>query len=88
MATVAEILVKTLVQAGVKRVYGIVGDSLNGIIDAIRREKSIEWIHVRHEEDSLCRRRRCARDGRACGLYGELRAGQSSSDQWIVRLSP
>src|SRR5215475_9217767 len=50
MATVAEILVKTLVQAGVKRVYGIVGDSLNGIIDAIRREKSIEWIHVRHEE--------------------------------------
>src|SRR5215831_3657591 len=50
MASVAEILVKTLAQAGVKRIYGIVGDSLNGIIDAIRREKSIEWIHVRHEE--------------------------------------
>ena len=50
MATVAETLVKTLVQAGVKRVYGIVGDSLNGIIDAMRREKSIQWIHVRHEE--------------------------------------
>jgi pyruvate dehydrogenase (quinone) len=50
MATVAEILVKTLVEAGVKRVYGIVGDSLNGILDALRREKSIEWIHVRHEE--------------------------------------
>jgi pyruvate dehydrogenase (quinone) len=50
MLTVADILVKTLVGAGVKRIYGIVGDSLNGITDAIRREKSIEWIHVRHEE--------------------------------------
>jgi pyruvate dehydrogenase (quinone) len=43
-------MVKTLVEAGVKRIYGIVGDSLNGIIDAIRREGSIQWIHVRHEE--------------------------------------
>src|SRR5690348_3520706 len=50
MPIVAEILVKTLVEAGVKRIYGIVGDSLNAILDAIRREKSIEWIHVRHEE--------------------------------------
>ncbi len=43
-------MVKTLVEAGVKKIYGIVGDSLNGIIDAIRREGSIQWIHVRHEE--------------------------------------
>jgi pyruvate dehydrogenase (quinone) len=50
MATVAEQMVKTLVEADVKRIYGIVGDSLNGIIDAIRREGSIQWIHVRHEE--------------------------------------
>jgi pyruvate dehydrogenase (quinone) len=50
MATVAECLVKVLAEAGVKRIYGIVGDSLNGIVDAIRREKSIQWIHVRHEE--------------------------------------
>jgi pyruvate dehydrogenase (quinone) len=50
MATVAEILIKTLAQAGVKRIYGIVGDSLNGIVDALRRENSIDWIHVRHEE--------------------------------------
>src|ERR1700729_4436114 len=50
MATVAEQMVKILVEAGVKRIYGIVGDSLNGIIDAIRREGSIQWIHVRHEE--------------------------------------
>src|ERR1700738_3529209 len=50
MPTVAESLVKTLAAAGVKRIYGIVGDSLNGITDEIRRQKSIEWIHVRHEE--------------------------------------
>src|SRR5437870_11199083 len=50
MPTVAENLVKTLVEAGVKRIYGIVGDSLNGITEAIRREKTIQWIHVRHDE--------------------------------------
>ncbi|HEY2107484.1 MAG TPA: ubiquinone-dependent pyruvate dehydrogenase [Candidatus Binataceae bacterium] len=50
MPTVAESLVKTLLEAGIKRIYGIVGDSLNGITDAIRREKTIGWIHVRHEE--------------------------------------
>jgi len=50
MSTVAESLVKTLAAAGVKRIYGIVGDSLNGIIDEIRRQKTIEWVHVRHEE--------------------------------------
>jgi pyruvate dehydrogenase (quinone) len=50
MPTVAEILVETLAAAGVKRIYGIVGDSLNGITDALRRQKSLEWVHVRHEE--------------------------------------
>jgi pyruvate dehydrogenase (quinone) len=48
--SVADQFVQTLVAAGVKRVFGIVGDSLNGITDAIRREGTIEWIHVRHEE--------------------------------------
>ncbi len=46
----AELLVETLARAGVKRVLGIVGDSLNGITDAIRRREGIEWIGVRHEE--------------------------------------
>src|SRR5882762_3943614 len=50
MTTVAESLVKTLAAAGVKRIYGIVGDSLNGITDALRRQKTIQWVHVRHEE--------------------------------------
>jgi len=46
----AEILVDTLVAAGVKRIYGLAGDSLNGITDAIRTDERIKWIHVRHEE--------------------------------------
>jgi pyruvate dehydrogenase (quinone) len=50
MAKVAEVLVQTLVDAGVKRVYGVCGDSLNGITDTIRKTKKIEWLHVRHEE--------------------------------------
>src|ERR1700731_2465560 len=48
--TVADQFVETLAAVGVKRIYGIVGDSLNGITDAIRRNKKIEWMHVRHEE--------------------------------------
>src|ERR1700685_3467549 len=47
---VAEVFVETLVNAGVKRVYGLVGDSLNGLTDIIRKSKQIEWLHVRHEE--------------------------------------
>jgi pyruvate dehydrogenase (quinone) len=48
--TVAEHLVDTLAQAGVRRVYGIVGDSLNPVTDAIRRSGTVKWIDVRHEE--------------------------------------
>src|SRR5277367_4384264 len=48
--SIAEILVETLVVAGVKRVYGVVGDSLNGILEEIGKRKEIEWIAVRHEE--------------------------------------
>jgi pyruvate dehydrogenase (quinone) len=50
MATVAEQLVRTLRDAGVERIYGIVGDSLNPVVDAVRRTEGIEWVHVRHEE--------------------------------------
>ena len=46
----AELLIETLAQAGVQRLYGLSGDSLNGITDALRKQKQIEWIHVRHEE--------------------------------------
>src|SRR6478736_694501 len=48
--TVADQFADTLAAAGVKRIYGIVGDSLNGLTDSIRRQGKIEWVHVRHEE--------------------------------------
>ncbi|HEX4266420.1 MAG TPA: ubiquinone-dependent pyruvate dehydrogenase [Steroidobacteraceae bacterium] len=50
MSTVADQFAEVLAAAGVKRVYGIVGDSLNGLTDAIRRQEKIDWVHVRHEE--------------------------------------
>src|SRR5262245_33165222 len=48
--TAADFMAEALQNAGVRRVYGVVGDSLNGFTDALRRIKSIDWIHVRHEE--------------------------------------
>src|SRR5450755_2202150 len=48
--TVADQFAEVLAQAGVSRIYGLSGDSLNGITDSIRGNKQIEWIHVRHEE--------------------------------------
>jgi pyruvate dehydrogenase (quinone) len=47
---VADQVVEMLVNAGIKRIYAVTGDSLNNINDAVRREGSIQWIHVRHEE--------------------------------------
>src|SRR5215469_17145661 len=49
-ATVAQQIVDALAAAGVRRVYGIVGDSLNGFTDALRRHGGIAWLHLRHEE--------------------------------------
>ena len=48
--TTADFMAETLARAGVKRIYGVVGDSLNGFTDALRRQESIEWLHMRHEE--------------------------------------
>lgn len=48
--TVAEQLVRMLRDAGVERVYGVVGDSLNPVVDAIRRTDGIDWVHVHNEE--------------------------------------
>src|SRR5580693_9394806 len=47
---VADMMWEMLEKAGVKRCYGIVGDALNPVIDALRRNGKIEFIHVRHEE--------------------------------------
>ena len=50
MATVADHVIDALKTSGVRRVYGLPGDSLNGFTDAIRRSGEISWEHVRHEE--------------------------------------
>jgi pyruvate dehydrogenase (quinone) len=48
--SVAELLVETLVRREVARIYGVAGDSLNGITDSIRRQDQLRWVHVRNEE--------------------------------------
>ncbi len=50
--SLAELFVDVLAQAGVERVYGVSGDSLNGITDAIRAHRQVKWAHVRHEESA------------------------------------
>lgn len=50
--TAADYMAEALVQAGVKRIFGVVGDSLNGFTDSLRRIGSIDWVHVRHEESA------------------------------------
>jgi pyruvate dehydrogenase (quinone) len=50
MTTVAELIVQSLAEHGVRSVWGVVGDALNPVTDAIRREDRVEWVGVRHEE--------------------------------------
>lgn len=47
---VADQLIETLIESGIKRIYAVTGDSLNEVNDAVRRNDNIEWVHVRHEE--------------------------------------
>src|SRR6202163_3553798 len=47
---VADLLVDVLAEAGVRRIFGVSGDSLNGITDSIRASRKLDWIHLRHEE--------------------------------------
>lgn len=47
---VADVMARTLASAGVERVWGVVGDSLNGFTDALRATPKVKWMHVRHEE--------------------------------------
>ena len=50
--TISDLIVETLERAGVRRVYGLPGDSLNGFTDALRRNGTVTWKHVRHEESA------------------------------------
>ena len=47
---IAELFVEVLATGGAERIYGVAGDSLNGITDSVRRRNGIEWVGVRHEE--------------------------------------
>jgi pyruvate dehydrogenase (quinone) len=51
--SLADLMVETLTQAGVRRIYGVVGDSLNGFNDALRAQEAIEWVHVRMRRSPL-----------------------------------
>lgn len=48
--TIAQQLATTLEQAGIQRIWGVTGDSLNGLNDALRKMETVDWMHVRHEE--------------------------------------
>src|SRR5262245_50850774 len=50
MATIADLVATTLINAGVERIWGVTGDSLNGLSDSLRRLGKIAWMHTRHEE--------------------------------------
>src|SRR5271167_2266881 len=49
-STIADQLIEVLREAGVDRIYGVVGDSLNPLVDSVRRADGIAWVHVRNEE--------------------------------------
>jgi pyruvate dehydrogenase (quinone) len=74
--SVAEQFVDILAQAGVRRVYGVVGDSLNPVIDAVRRNAAIEWVQVRHEEAAAFAAGAEAQlSGRLCACAGSCGPG-------------
>jgi pyruvate dehydrogenase (quinone) len=50
ISSVADLIAETLEEAGVRRIYGLVGDSLNAITDSLRERNRIDWVHVRNEE--------------------------------------
>jgi pyruvate dehydrogenase (quinone) len=72
MASVADKIIATLKASGVRRIYGLPGDSLNGFTDAIRRDGEITWQHVRHEEAAAFAA------GAEAALTGELSVAAAS----------
>ena len=84
--TISDLIVETLERAGVRRVYGLPGDSLNGFTDALRRNGNLVWEHVRHEaaaafaaageaavtgELAVCANPDFAAVARALGMHGQ-----------------
>lgn len=66
---VADQFVQVLVQAGAQRIYGVVRDGLNPVVDAICRTPGIDWVHVRNEE---------------AGAFAAAAEAQLIEDGWIV----
>ena len=85
---VADIIVDSLIESGVRRIYGVSGDSLNGITDAVRDrgKEKISWIHVHHEETSAFAAGAEAHLTRAGSMCGQLRAREYASDKLTSRL--
>ena len=86
MATVADQFGKTLAAAGVKRIYGIVGDSLNGLTDASAGKARSNGSMSGTKKFRVRGRRRGASDRQPGRLRGKLRTWQSAFDQWTFRL--
>ena len=79
---------RRLQAAGVKRCYGIVGDTLNRIAHAIDRSE-IEWVHMRHEEaGAFAAGAEAQFTGASDGLRRQLRPGQPPFHQWALRSQP
>ncbi|MGW7571924.1 thiamine pyrophosphate-binding protein, partial [Streptomyces tendae] len=66
MPTIAAHIIASLKASGVQRLYGLPGDSLNGLTDALRRDGEVDWVHVRHEESAALAA------AAEAGLTGEL----------------
>jgi hypothetical protein len=71
-SNVARLVVDTLAAAGVRRIYGLVGDSLNGITECLRKQDRIEWIGVRHEEEDRASRSTCTPSSAAAATRSSI----------------
>ena len=89
MPTVADHLIEQLDTQGVRRIYGIPGDSLNGLTDSLRENGRIEWVHHRHEEAAAFAAAAEAEiTGELTVCVGSCGPGQPASDQRPVRCEP
>lgn len=86
--TVAAYIAKTLESAGVKRIWGVTGDSLNGLSDSLNRMGTIEWMSTRHEEVAAFAAGAEAQQRRTGGLRRIVRPRQPALNQRPVRLPP
>ena len=88
-SSVADAIVALLKSSGVRRVYGVPGDSLNGLTDALRRDGGITWEHVRHEEAAgFAAGAEAALTGELAVCAGSCGPGQPAPDQRPVRRQP